>query len=490
MYIQNGGLVTTLKGKAFRRITSFFTSMRFLLFVLFMLCAIVPSVVMRQSIIGSYQRRAVTVRTADVQSQCTILANQITSSGYFENPGSDITNTQIDLLADVYAGRILIVDGSLEIVRDTFALDEGKTIVSAEAIGALRGQSSTSFNKREGYIEVSVPVFASDGKTSEGAVIAAVSTTYIEDSLEVLRDHSMVFLSSIIFAMAVIGLFFAFAFEQPVRRVRRAIQNMAEGYDDTIPDVRTYSELRRILDAYNRSVSRMKLLDESRSEFVSNVSHELKTPITSMKVLADSLLSQENVPEELYREFMQDIAREIDRESNIIGDLLALVRLDDKDAIEVSNVNINDLVEHILKRLRPIASQRNIELVLESYRPVIAEIDETRLGSALTNLIENAIKYNKEGGWVHVLVNADYKYFYVRVEDSGIGIPEEDQENVFERFYRVDKSHSKEISGTGLGLSIAKSIVLKHRGTIHLYSKEGEGTTFNVRIPLTYTENL
>ena len=109
-----------------------------------------------------------------------------------------------------------------------------------------------------------------------------------------------------------------------------------------------------------------------------------------------------------------------------------------------------------------------------------------KLTLALSNLIENAIKYNVEGGWVHVSLNADHQYFYVKVADSGIGIPEEDQENVFERFYRVDKSHSREIGGTGLGLAITRSSILKHRGSIQLQSAEGEGTTFTVRIPLTY----
>ena len=105
---------------------------------------------------------------------------------------------------------------------------------------------------------------------------------------------------------------------------------------------------------------------------------------------------------------------------------------------------------------------------------------------ALSNLVENGIKYNTENGWVHVSLNVDNKYFYVKVEDSGIGIPEESQEHIFERFYRVDKSHSREIGGTGLGLAITRSAVLMHHGAIKVYSKEGEGTTFTVRIPLKY----
>ena len=219
------------------------------------------------------------------------------------------------------------------------------------------------------------------------------------------------------------------------------------------------------------------------------MSHELKTPLTSMKVLADSLVGQENVPVELYQEFMQDIAAEIDRESKIITDLLTLVKLDKKASnMNIELVNINELLDMILKRLHPIAAKRNIELILEGFRPVDAEIDETKLSLAISNLVENANKYNKDEGWVRVSLNADHKYFYVTVTDSGLGIPEESIDHIFERFYRVDKSHSTEIEGTGLGLAITRSAIMMHHGAIRVKSQVGEGTTFSVRIPLTFID--
>ena len=231
----------------------------------------------------------------------------------------------------------------------------------------------------------------------------------------------------------------------------------------------------------------LRLVEESRQEFVSNVSHELKTPLTSMKVLADSLLMQEEVPNELYREFMQDIAEEIDRENTIISDLLTLVKMDRKtQELNIAVTDVNEFMETILKRLRPIAEKANVEVVFESNRSVSAEIDASRLSLAFSNLVENAIKYNNENGWVRVTLDADHKFFYVKVSDSGMGIPQESLDYIFERFYRVDKSHSREIGGTGLGLAITKSAVVAHRGAIKVQSKLGEGTTFTVRIPLRY----
>ena len=157
--------------------------------------------------------------------------------------------------------------------------------------------------------------------------------------------------------------------------------------------------------------------------------------------------------------------------------------------MNISQVDVNQLVEQVLKRLRPIARKQDIELVFESVRSVSATVDEVKLSLIVSNLVENAIKYNKEHGWVKVTLDADHQFFDITVADSGIGIPEEVQEKIFQRFYRVDKSHSREIGGTGLGLAITRNAILMHRGSIKVTSVPEEGTTFVVRIPLTYIVN-
>ena len=249
----------------------------------------------------------------------------------------------------------------------------------------------------------------------------------------------------------------------------------------------TISELKKANNSLQKDIEQKDKLEKMRNEFLGNVSHELKTPLTSMKVLADSLLLQEDAPVELYKEFMGDMSEEIERENKIINDLLSLVKMDKTaNTMNIKSENMNELIEKILKRLRPIAATRNIELVYESFRPVTTEVDEMKISLAISNLVENAIKYNKENGWVHVSLNADHKNCYIEVADSGIGIPAEAQEHIFERFYRVDKSHSREIGGTGLGLAIARSAVVMHRGAIKVFSQPSEGTTFTVRIPLNY----
>jgi signal transduction histidine kinase len=274
---------------------------------------------------------------------------------------------------------------------------------------------------------------------------------------------------------------------KPFEKITEAINEVKNGFTDEKISVTDYIETEHIGDAFNQMMARLKALDDSRQDFVSNVSHELKTPLASMKVLADSLIIQEDVPNEMYREFMTDIAAEIDRENKIITDLLSLVKMTRTSAdMNVENVDINSVLELLLKRLGPIAAKANVQLIFESRRQVSADVDEVKLTLALSNLVENGIKYNKDGGWVKVVLDADHQYFTVEVSDSGIGIPQDDIQHIYERFYRVDKSHSREIGGTGLGLSITRSAILMHRGSINVNSEEGVGTVFKVKIPITY----
>lgn len=357
----------------------------------------------------------------------------------------------------------------------------------AGVIQSFQGKETSQYDRKNNYLEMTVRIQNTETKETLGVMLVSISTDEIRANMKILETKGMTILSIIALLVLVFGYLLAGILMKPFQKVTRSIEDITDGYLDESISVPDYLETELITDAFNKMLTRVRTLDDSRQEFVSNVSHELKTPLASMKVLADSLNGQEGVPVELYQEFMQDITSEIDRENQIITDLLSLVKMDKKVAdLNITQVNINELLEQLLKRLHPIAAQKNVELILDSFRPVNAEVDATKLSLAFSNLIENGIKYNNENGWVRVSLNADHKYFYVTVADSGIGIPEESIAHIFERFYRVDKSHSREIGGTGLGLAIARSAIVMHRGAIRVYSKENEGTTFSVRIPLNY----
>ena len=476
------------KGKI---VLNFLKSLQFRLIVIFIVLAILPGAVIHIGLIKSYEARALQIRQSEVLSQAKILSNQIATKDMEQIEADTALLSQIDSLTSLYDGRVMLVNNALRIVLDTYNLDDGKTMISEEVIKSASGETKVLYDSNNRYIEMSIPVINPDDELGNvrGVLIVSVSTDNIYLTQNFLWQ---VGLSVEIIAAAVIifvGVLLSGHLVKPMKNISKSIESIQNGYGDTELSERTYTETALICEDFNQLISRMRVMDESRQEFVSNVSHELKTPLTSMKVLADSLNSMPDAPVELYQEFMEDITKEIERETSIINDLLSLVKMDKSAAdLNISAVNINELLESIMKRLQPIADKQKVELVLESFRPVTAEVDEVKLSLAVTNLIENAIKYNKNDGegWVHVSLNADHQYFYLKVEDSGIGIPEESLEHIYERFYRVDKSHSREIGGTGLGLAITRNSILMHRGAIKAYSVMGEGTTFDVRIPLSY----
>lgn len=466
-------------------------SMRLQLFVVILVITMIPVWVFSELMLQTYQREAIANRVGELQERGAIISNLLINSNYFSGvEGLDLSDTdkEIEQVAEGYRGRIVIVNNDLKIIKDTYGLEEGKTIISEQVINCYNGGTSNKYIDHENeYIELVLAVANSTTKEQAGIMIMSFSTQSIYAIYDQLL-HARFVLSIVIFVLAVIAAFFySSKVTRPFARITNQIDHATDGVLGDNISVKSYTEMESIADSVNHMLTRLQKLEDSRQEFVSNVSHELKTPITSIKVLSESLMMQEDVPVELYREFMADITEEIERENKIINDLLSLVKLDKTSGeLNISQVNINDLLEQILKRLRPIAEKRNIELVFESFRHVTAEVDEVKLSLAVNNLIENAIKYNYDDGWVRVSLNADHKYFFVTVADSGVGIPEDVQDNIFERFYRVDKARSRETGGTGLGLSITRNAVLMHRGSIKVYSKEKEGATFTIRVPLNY----
>lgn len=482
-----------------RKKLKIFKSLRIRIFIIIFFTGLFPSLFMFYGILQSYEDRATELRKSDVQAQLKIIANHLIQYNYLQDTSSEVINAELDQLANLYDGRILIINNNLKVIKDTYGISEGKTSIAEEVIQCFKGTNIANYDRANGFIEIATPItetvvtydlltdLPESKEIVRGVMLTSVSTNSIHTTMEILSRQALLIEMLMTFFILIMAVVLSNLLTRPFDRISKEISEVKAGFVNNPIKVSDYLETEHIVDAFNELLNKMRILDDSRQEFVSNVSHELKTPITSMKVLADSLLSMDDVPVELYREFLSDIAAEIEREDKIINDLLALVKMDKAAAnLNISIVDINALTEIILKRLRPIARKREVELTLESRRAVAAEVDEVKVSQILTNLIENAIKYNKEHGEVKVIVNADHKFFTIEVHDSGIGIPTEDLEQIYERFFRVDKSHSKEIGGTGLGLSIARNAVLLHRGSIQVNSIEGEGTVFTVTIPLNY----
>lgn len=466
----------------------FFRSLNFRIMLFLFLLGTIPALMLSGAFMFAYENQSLTRLGSDVSNQCQILATQLSEGNYLENPSDESLTRELVQVATLYDGRIIIIDQNFQIVEDTYELEEGRTMVAEEVIKCFKGESTSHYVSGR-FIEMTVPIMTGEeeNRTAVGVILASASTDNMHARMDDLRNTVEIWLASISICALALSILLSNWLVKPLRHMNQSIGGLVEGSFDGDLNIHDCTETENLSNTFNQMLAKLRLMEESRQEFVSNVSHELKTPLASMKVLADSLLMQEDVPVELYREFMQDIAEEIDRENTIISDLLTLVKMDRKATeLNVAVTDINEFLEQILKRLRPIAEKANVEVVFESNRSVSAEIDATKLSLAFSNLVENAIKYNKENGWVRVTLDADHKFFYVKVSDSGMGIPQESLDYIFERFYRVDKSHSREIGGTGLGLAITKSAVVAHRGAIKVQSVIEEGTSFTVRIPLHY----
>ena len=490
MFTPNGELVIISKHKTGKKKYTFFRTLRFRIIIIMLLMGILPSVIITNALVSSYENMAINSRSAIVKNQCDMLCNDLAGIDYLTNPTNLAINAEIDMLTSIYGGRIEIVNADYKIVKDSFNLDEGKYMLSSVVIDCFNGQEYSNNDDDNMIVEMAVQIKNPNTSNKEilGVMLVSFSTKEIVNNSRILERNGTIVLGIIVLLIVIFGLLFSGILVRPFRKITNAIDSMVNGFREEPISVYDYQETKQITDAFNRLIAQVRDLDENRQEFVSNVSHELKTPLASMKVLADSLNMNPDTTIEQYREFMKDISEEIDRENAIITDLLSLVSMDKNiEGLNIKNTNINELVDLVVKRLRPIADKSNVELIVESFRTVEAEVDPTKITLVISNITENAIKYNKpDGGWVRISLNADHRYLYLTIADSGIGIPQEATERIFDRFYRVDKSHSREIGGTGLGLAIAKSAINMHKGAIRVSSVENEGTTFSIRIPLVH----
>jgi signal transduction histidine kinase len=501
------------------KLIRFFGSLHIHFFLIIFLAAMIPASLITTGFVRLYENRQIQTDYSQITSQAKLITNQIATTGYLNDPSAvDFLNAELTAMANAYGGRMMVINNSLQVVKDTYSAEEGKSVVWSNVVKASRGTTSYYVDQESNYIIVTIPIpnmtYSDSDKTSDsnslvssndsdsdsslrtkeegpylGVLLIMKSTDDISQNITFLQDVMWEVLLVVFIFAVVTAAFFSDRMTRPLRKIRDLIPHIQDHAEETLP-TKGYTEVRDIAEHFNTFKEKMQDIDDSRAEFVSNVSHELKTPLASMKVLADSINSMGGeAPLEMYQEFMGDITSEIDRETSIINDLLSLVKLDKSGvSLNIQSLNMNELLENLLKRLRPLAEKQGVELVLESFRPIVCDVDEVKFTLAIMNLVENGIKYNHEGGWVHVTLNSDHEYCFIKVKDSGMGIPEDSLDRIFERFYRVNKSHSREIGGTGLGLAITWNSIMLHHGEIKVASILDQGTTFDVRIPLKYIQ--
>lgn len=459
---------------------------RKLMIIVLALTGFLPAFIGTRAVAIMSRNTSVRELTANIQKQALILSDKITRGGYLRSR-SDALDSEMDLVADIYNGRIMVINRSMKVVRDTFNNLDGKYAIYPEVVLCFKGENTSKYNGDNSYLVQTFPIYnASDNQVIDGVLLITSSTQSTESFEEELSRTVILVMGIVLLCCVAAAFWMTKGLIWPFDRLIESLHSVAQGSVRKAISRDEYDITKEIADDLNISIQRLEEIDKSRDEFVANVSHELKTPITSMRVLADSLLSMD-APIELYKEFMTDISHEIDREATIIDDLMNLIKMDsDSSKLKIENVDIVFLLKKVINRVLPIASQTNIAIDLEQCAPAVVQGDESQLMVAFSNLIENAVKYNVENGSVTVGVNADHENAYISVADTGLGIAPEYHNMIFERFFRVDKARSRERGGSGLGLAITKSIIVLHHGSIGVESEEGKGTIFTVTLPLKY----
>lgn len=430
-------------------------------------------------------------------------------SGYLSDIDADAIYTILQDCSEEMQGRVLLLDMQGVVQMDTFFTLNGTSLSTSEVLALTEGteDAAYSFHKldmpgssvpaansylpykknRNSYWTVYYTSAVIVGDTRSGILLASVPVQDVVDRIGSMR--AKLYLITGLVGLVSIGaiVFLSNGITRSLRKFNRAIAKMSAGNFSVRVEEDGMGELGELAGVFNLMSRRLENLDKARNEFVSDASHELKTPLASMKILIEALLTQADAPIELYKEFLGDINHEVDRLNLVINDLLTLVRMDRNEGdITRLPVQLGGLIERVADTLTPLAQKKNIQLQF-TYEDVIAPVDESKIQQVLTNLIDNAIKYSPENTTVSVSLGLADRYARIVVADQGYGIPEDQISRVFERFYRVDKARSRNTGGTGLGLAITKNIVELHGGRIELESEEDKGSVFTVYLPL-YTD--
>lgn len=387
--------------------------------------------------------------------------------------------------------RILVINTDAKVIYDNtvnvYANSTGKVRVSPMILTALSGESSYRKVESGESADAAAAVPIMKNGSVSGVVYMETSA---DEIVAVLNDtsRSINFLTVLLCLIAV-GLSFAFAgiFTAPITKLNSKIKAQSRGQKMKI-DVEAKGEIGELVNSFNELIGEVDELEEKRTAFVSNASHELKTPLASIKLICDSILSAGDVASpEMVREFLGDMNEEVDRLTAIINDLLDLTRMDaaayDTKKTFVT-ANLREVVGGVAEALSKIADQSGVTLRLEAHTDIFMLMEENKIWEAVYNVTDNAIKYTPYGGTVELFLEKDVANAIITVSDSGIGISKDEIGKIFDRFYRVDKARSRETGGTGLGLSIALSAVEMHGGHIDVESEEGKGSIFRIYLPI------
>lgn len=418
-------------------------------------------------------------KRSSMSSQCAIIAGSLASLDRLSANGA----SEVMRLLDVSGfDRAVVISADGSVVYDSRPSSADPSFMS-ELQNALNGKTvfHSVFADAAFATSYAMPV-VSQGQTLGAVYIFERDFERAEIILSVQKQIRNISLG-ISAAALVIAVIFSRALIERIRELVRSMQIVASGNYDHRLNTRGRDEITELGNEFNLLTERLDTNEKQRRRFVSDASHELKTPLASIRLLSDSIVQSEGMDDETMRDFVTDIGHEAERLQRTTEKLLDLSRLDDGVQVVPEPVDVKQSAEDALALVKPLADEKGITLRedLDDGCVIMATTDD--LFHIIFNLVENAVKYNVPDGSVDVILRADETKVVLTVEDTGIGIPESERLNIFGRFYRVDKARSRASGGSGLGLSIVHDAVIAHGGTIAVGQNRPQGSKFIVTFP-------
>ena len=419
--------------------------------------------------------------------KCQLAASEISE---LEIINTATVSDTIARMGSLRVTRLIVTDQAGRSIYDSLTLNStvGKYVLLPEIVQALRVNDVFRWEYSNGTMRsfVATPIL------NYGTLSGCVYMMEYDISQGVLMYSLLRNILTITLVLEIVVIIFsaifAIAFSKRMRRILASMRIIREGDYSHKVKMGGSDELTVLGDEFNDLTDRLMVSENKRRQFVSDASHELKTPLASIKLLSDSIL-QNDMDMETVREFVSDIGNEADRLNRMSQKLLSLSRIESQEDGDCEIVNIAPTVQRVLRMLSTIAEENGISILpqLEQDSPIL--ILEDDLYQIIFNLVENGIKYNVPGGSLSILLSREEDNAVIKVADTGVGIPDDAIGHIFERFYRVDKARSRKSGGSGLGLSIVRNMVERNGGSIYVTSQSGQGTTFTVTFPVFDTED-
>lgn len=459
-------------------------SIKVKLIIVYVLIVFIPLLIIVKKENNATKDYFIEKRKKEILNETIVIANRIGELGYLDK---DEVNNYMESTSSNYSYRSLVLNDKAQVISDSNNTNVGKIIISKETMKAISNINYSVYREKEKAIYTAATITHKNSKEAKG-VLLLVSNI---DELYLMITRINKNFTKLLILMVIFNLFFLVVLYKwllyPLKKVLPILTKMSKGDFTNRITLKKDNEFKIIIEAFNEMAEKIEKIELSRDEFVSNVSHEIKTPLSSIKVLSESLLIQKSVKKETYDEFLEDIVSETNRLTSIVNDLLDLVKLDQGETIlNIEKDNLNILIKSIVKRFKGISNKKEIQLNYASKESVECEYDKLQMDLAITNIISNAIKYTPQKGSINIRLEKIDEEIVIEIEDTGCGIEEKDYDNIFKRFYRVDKMRGRGTGGTGIGLSISYAAIILHSGEITLDSKLGLGTTFRITIPKVY----